>query len=159
MSAIMGKFQGIKVYKTTLPEYVNMRLYRDKENMYMIDGEIIYKNEIYATWDGQYVNEIDPQNRGVYYTVPAISEEKIKEVQEKAVKAYKAWGCSGLARVDFFVRYSDGAVLLNEPNTLPGFTNISMYPMLMEKAGFSYGDLIDKLCILAIEKWEKEFAQ
>ena len=50
-------------------------------------------------------------------------------------------------------------MLLNEPNTLPGFTNISMYPMLMDKAGISYGDLIDKLCTLAIEKWEKEFAQ
>ena len=87
------------------------------------------------------------------------SEDKIKEVQEQAIRAYKAWGCTGLARVDFFVRYSDGAVLLNEPNTLPGFTNISMYPMLMEKAGVSYGDLIDKLCTLAIEKWEKEFAQ
>ncbi len=92
--------------------------------------------------------------------IPArISEEKIKEVQKQAVRAYKAWGCTGLARVDFFVRYSDGAVLLNEPNTIPGFTSISMYPMLMDKAGISYGELIDRLCTLAIDKWEKEFAQ
>lgn len=92
--------------------------------------------------------------------IPArLSEEKIKEIQAQAVKAYKAWGCSGLARVDFFVRHSDGAILLNEPNTLPGFTNISMYPKLMEHAGIAYSDLIDKLCTLAIEKWEKEFAE
>lgn len=70
MSAIMGKFQGIKVYKTTLPEYVNMRLYKDEENMYIIDGDMIYKNEIFAKWDGKYVNELDPYERAVYYTVP-----------------------------------------------------------------------------------------
>lgn len=115
-------------------------------------GEIEPCNEFYD-FDAKYESD-----SGLH--IPArIGEEKIKEVQEKAIKAYKAWGCTGLARVDFFVRYSDGAVLLNEPNTLPGFTNISMYPMLMEKAGVPYGDLIDNLCTLAIEKWEKEFAQ
>ena len=116
------------------------------------------------------VGEIEPCNEFYDYEakyqadsglhIPArMSEEKIKEVQTQAIKAYKAWGCSGLARVDFFVRHSDGAVLLNEPNTLPGFTNISMYPKLMEHAGVSYSELIDKLCTLAIEKWEKEFSK
>lgn len=115
-------------------------------------GEIEACNEFYD-FEAKY-----QANSGLH--IPArLSEEKIKEIQEKAIKAYKAWGCSGLARVDFFVRISDGAVLLNEPNTLPGFTNISMYPMLMDKAGISYGDLIDKLCTLAIEKWEKEFTE
>lgn len=75
MSAIMGKFQGIKVYKTTLPEYVNMRLYKDEENMYIIDGDMIYKNEIFAKWDGKYVNELDPHQRAVYYTIPQIKVE------------------------------------------------------------------------------------
>lgn len=75
MSAIMGKFQGIKVYKTTLPEYVNMRLYKDEENMYVIDGDMIYKNEIFAKWDGKYVNELDPYERAVYYTIPNIKVE------------------------------------------------------------------------------------
>ena len=115
-------------------------------------GEIEPSNEFYD-FEAKYESD-----SGLH--IPArLPEEKIREIQEQAVRAYKAWGCSGLARVDFFVRYSDGAVLLNEPNTLPGFTNISMYPMLMDKAGISYGDLIDKLCSLAIEKWEKEFAQ
>ena len=75
MSAIMGKFQGIKVYKTTLPEYVNMRLYKDEENMYVIDDDMIYKNEIFAKWDGKYVNELDPYERAVYYTIPQIKVE------------------------------------------------------------------------------------
>ncbi len=111
-------------------------------------GEIEPCNEFYD-FEAKYESD-----SGLY--IPAhISEEKIKEVQQQAIKAYKAWGCSGLARVDFFVRYSDGAVLLNEPNTLPGFTNISMYPKLMENVGISYSDLIDKLFNYAIEKWEK----
>ena len=61
-------------------------------------------------------------------------------------------GCSGLARVDFFVRKSDGAVLLNELNTLPGFTSISMYPKLWEASGLSYPELLDRLIQLAFEK-------
>ncbi len=112
-------------------------------------GEIEACNEFYD-FDAKYQS-----SSGLH--IPArISEEKIKEVQEQAVRAYKAWGCSGLARVDFFVRYSDGAVLLNEPNKLPGFTNISMYPMLMDKVGISYSELIDKLCTLAMEKWQED---
>lgn len=111
-------------------------------------GEIEPCNEFYD-FDAKYESD-----SGLH--IPArISEEKIKEIQEKAVKAYKAWGCSGLARVDFFVRYSDGAVLLNEPNTLPGFTSISMYPMLMKAVGIPVSELIDKLFCYAIEKWEK----
>lgn len=115
-------------------------------------GEIEPSNEFYD-FEAKYQSD-----SGLH--IPArLPEEKIQEIRELAVKAYKAWGCSGLARVDFFVRHSDGAVLLNEPNTLPGFTSISMYPMLMDKAGIAYGDLIDRLCTLAIEKWEKEFSE
>lgn len=115
-------------------------------------GEIEPSNEFYD-FEAKYQSD-----SGLH--IPArLPEEKIQEIRELAVKAYKAWGCSGLARVDFFVRHSDGAVLLNEPNTLPGFTSISMYPMLMDKAGIAYGDLIDKLCTMAIEKWEKEFSE
>lgn len=115
-------------------------------------GEIEPSNEFYD-FEAKYQSDSGQH-------IPArLPEEKIQEIRELAVKAYKAWGCSGLARVDFFVRHSDGAVLLNEPNTLPGFTSISMYPMLMDKAGIAYDDLIDKLCNLAIEKWEKEFSE
>ena len=73
-------------------------------------------------------------------------------MRENALRAYRMLGCSGLARVDFFVRKSDGAVLLNELNTLPGFTSISMYPKLWEASGLSYPELLDRLIQLAFEK-------
>lgn len=72
MNDIIGKYRGIKVYKVTLPEYVNGRLYKDEENMYLIDGELIYKNEIFAKYDGNYVSELDAHLRREFYTVPAI---------------------------------------------------------------------------------------
>ena len=70
MNDIVGKFKGIKVYRVTLPEYVNGRLYKDEENMYLINGELIYKNEVFAKYDGNYVTEYDPHKRAEYYTVP-----------------------------------------------------------------------------------------
>ena len=75
MNDIVGKYKGIKVYRVTLPEYVNGRLYKDEDNMYLIDGDIIYKNEIFAKYDGTYVSELDAHLRKEYYTVPAIKIE------------------------------------------------------------------------------------
>lgn len=113
-------------------------------------GEIVPCNEFYD-FEAKYIDGSTALH------IPArILAEKQEEVKRIAAKAYKAFGCSGLARIDFFVRESDGAVLLNEPNTIPGFTSISMYPMLMKEAGISYPDLIDRLLTLAIEKQEEE---
>ena len=67
---IIGTYKGIMVYRVTLPEYVNGRLYKDEENMYLINGDIIYKNEIFAKYDGKYVEEYDAHERAIYYTVP-----------------------------------------------------------------------------------------
>ena len=67
---IVGKFKGIPVYKSNMVDYVNNRHYYDQENMYLIDGELIYKNEIFAKYDGNYVTEYDPHKRATYYTVP-----------------------------------------------------------------------------------------
>ena len=75
MSDIVGKYKGIKVYRVSLPEYVNGRLYKDEDNIYLIDGELIYKNEIFAKYDGNYVTEYDRHERATYYTVPAIKME------------------------------------------------------------------------------------
>ena len=68
---------------------------------------------------------------------------------EYAVKAFKALDGAGLSRVDFFVRYSDNKIILNEINTMPGFTSISMYPKLWAAAGIEYKELLDKLIELA----------
>ena len=81
-----------------------------------------------------------------------ISDQAAAEVQQLAVSAFRAVGASGLARVDFFVNHYDGSVLLNEINTIPGFTPISMYPKLWEESGIPYAELIDKLIDFAIAR-------
>ena len=78
------------------------------------------------------------------------------EIRETAIKAYKCLGCKGLSRVDFFLT-DDGVLYLNEINTLPGFTSISMYPKLMEHLGMSQSYLVDKLIEQAIENSEKNY--
>lgn len=69
---IIGKFKGIPVYKSNMVDYVNNRYYYDEDNIFLIDGELIYKNEIFAKYDGNYVTEYDPHERATYYTIPAI---------------------------------------------------------------------------------------
>lgn len=80
---------------------------------------------------------------------PDLPEELTKKVRELAVKAYKAADCQGLSRVDFFVDDKENKIYINEINTLPGFTEISMYPKLWEKSGLTYKELLDKLIELA----------
>lgn len=112
-------------------------------------GEVEACNDFYD-FDAKYINSASN-----LYIPARLSEEKAEEVRKAAVNAYKALGCSGLARVDFFVRHSDGAVMLNEPNTIPGFTSISMYSKLFAASGVPYGELVDRLLCFALEKWEK----
>ena len=84
--------------------------------------------------------------------IPAkISDEDIKRIQKIAIKGYKALGCKGLSRVDFFL-CENKEIYINEINTLPGFTSISMYPKLMGELGYSSEDLLDKLIQLAFER-------
>ena len=83
--------------------------------------------------------------------IPArISEETAKEIRELSVRAYKAMGCTGFARVDFFVRES-GEVILNEINTIPGFTQISMFPRLFIESGTPYKEIVTRLAQLALQ--------
>ena len=84
------------------------------------------------------------------------SEEKLDEVKTYAAMAYTALNCEGLARCDFFVEKGTGRVLINEINTFPGFTSISMYPKLMEHEGIPVPALIDRLIALALERTEKQ---
>jgi D-alanine-D-alanine ligase len=102
-------------------------------------GEILSCNEFYD-YDAKYL----AGKTGL--AIPAkLPKEKMNEVRSVAAKAYKILGCTGLTRMDFFVREKDGAVLLNEPNTIPGFTSISMYPKLFAASGIEYSDLLDRL--------------
>ena len=107
-------------------------------------GEIDSGAEFYD-YDAKYISDC------AHLYIPArISEQTAEQVRELAVRVYKAMGCRGLSRVDFFVK-SDGEVVFNEINTIPGFTSISMYPKLFEASGIPYGELLDDLIALALE--------
>ena len=113
-------------------------------------GEILAGAEFY-TYDDEYKNGVSQ------VVIPAnLPEEKLDEVKTYAAMAYTALGCEGLARCDFFVEHGTGRVLINEINTLPGFTPISMYPKLMEHEGTPIPALIDHLIALALERTEKQ---
>ena len=108
-------------------------------------GEIFAANEFYD-YNAKYEN--DASKTAV---VTDLDPKKEQEIKDTAVKIYQIMGCRGLARVDFFLKDS-GRVVFNEINTLPGFTNISMYPQLWEASGIPYPDLIDRLIELALEQ-------
>ena len=74
-NGLIGKYHGIPVYKSNIVDYVSNRYYYDQENMYLINGELIYKNEIFARYDGNYVTEYDLHKRATYYTIPAVKVE------------------------------------------------------------------------------------
>lgn len=109
-----------------------------------ICGEIDSGAEFYD-YDAKYVSDTS-----VAYIPARIPEAVEESVREKAVQIYKAVGCQGLARVDFFVT-KQHEVVFNEINTLPGFTSISMYPKLFEASGIAYGALLTRLVELACE--------
>ena len=86
------------------------------------------------------------KNKDSKTVIPAnISKMEIEEIRKLAIKAFNAVDGSGLARVDFFIKEADNKIYINEINTMPGFTQISMYPKLWEQCGIKYSDLLDKL--------------
>lgn len=110
-----------------------------------IPGEILPADEFYS-YEAKYISE-----SGAMLEIPAnLDAEIISNIKDVAKKAYICLDSKGLARIDFFVRGDE--VLVNEINTLPGFTKISMYPKLWEYGGLSYKELINELITLAIEE-------
>ena len=107
-------------------------------------GEIEPAAEFYD-YDDKYVN-----GTSRLYIPARISEQDSQRIRDIAVRAYRVMGCKGLSRVDFFLA-KDGTVILNEINTMPGFTSISMYPKLMEHLGMKQEYLVDKLIEQAME--------
>jgi D-ala D-ala ligase N-terminal domain protein len=106
-------------------------------------GEVLSAEEFYS-FDSKYKNS---QSRTV---IPANIEENIsEEIRKQAIKAYKAAGGAGLSRVDFFVENGTNKIIINEINTMPGFTAISMYPKLFEAVGIKYTELLDKIIELS----------
>ena len=111
-------------------------------------GEIVPGNEFYD-YNAKYVD--DNSDSIIPARVSPATQEAVRVMGIKAFQAVEAWG---LSRVDFFVRESDEAIFINEINTIPGFTPISMYPKLWEASGVSYGALVDRLIRLGMERHE-----
>jgi D-alanine-D-alanine ligase len=151
--------------KIIIEEYIKGRelecaVLGNEEVRASVPGEVIPRHEFYS-YDAKYLDE-----HGAALVIPADVEEAVAaRVQQLAVKTFKALDCGGLSRVDFFLREGPeggagggGAerLVVNEINTIPGFTRISMYPKLWEASGISYTELITRLIDLAIEGFQKE---
>lgn len=111
-----------------------------------VPGEIRPSDEFYS-YNAKYID-----GKSELFIPAPISEDLIKEVQDLAIRTYKAIDCAGMARVDFLLDRDTNKLYLNEVNTIPGFTSISMYPKLWEASGMTYEQLVDELIRLALER-------
>ena len=141
--------------KVIIEEFINGReiecsvLGNDKP-IASIPGEVIVKDEFYS-YNTKYINE-----NGAIIQVPAdLSKNIVKRIKDLSVKTFRVLNCEGLGRVDGFLTKS-GKYYINEINTIPGFTSISMYPKLWEASGLTLPKLLDKLIDLAVERFERE---
>lgn len=115
-----------------------------------LPGEVLPQHEFYS-YQAKYLDD-----KGAILKVPAkLSPQLIGEIQNLSLKVFKILCCQGMARVDFFLRNNE-EIIVNELNTIPGFTRISMYPKLWEVSGISYPQLIDRLIQLALERFEEK---
>src|SRR5690606_21121147 len=108
-------------------------------------GEIVPGSEFYD-YEDKYIN-----NKSQLIIPADLTADQEQAIRDYAVKTFKAVDCAGMARVDFFVT-AEGQIYVNEINTIPGFTQISMYPKLWEASGLQYSDLLDRLIELALER-------
>jgi D-alanine-D-alanine ligase len=111
-----------------------------------IPGEIRPADEFYS-YNAKYYDD-----RSELIIPAPLPEEMSSAIQEIAIRTYKAIDCAGMARVDFLVDGKTNHIFMNEVNTIPGFTKISMYPKLWEASGLKYADLVDGLVNLAFER-------
>jgi len=115
-----------------------------------VPGEIIVNHEFYS-YEAKYLDE-----NGARTEIPAkLTSAEVAKIQKVAISAFQILGCDGMTRVDFFLK-SNGDVYINEINTIPGFTSISMYPKMWEASGVSYSQLITELLNLALKKYEQD---
>jgi D-alanine-D-alanine ligase len=115
-----------------------------------LPGEIIVQHDFYS-YDAKYIDD-----KGARFEIPAqLPKAVMKKIRALALRSYRVLCCEGMARVDFFLR-ANGQVVVNEINTIPGFTKISMYPKMWQASGISYSRLIDRLIKLALERARQE---
>lgn len=143
--------------KVVVEEFVDAReievsVLGNDEPRASVPGEIVSSNEFYD-YKAKYTD-----GKSVMVIPADIPPETAQTIREMAVRAFLAIDGSGLCRADFFLRKSDGAVFINEVNTMPGFTPFSMYPLMWKESGVSYRELLDTLIRLAIERFEEKQA-
>jgi D-alanine-D-alanine ligase len=141
--------------KIIIEEYIEGRelecsVLGNQDPVASVPGEIVPTHEFYD-YEAKYIDQ-----NGAELKVPApISREDAERVRELALKSFRVLGCEGMARVDFFLK-KGGEIFVNELNTIPGFTNISMYPKLWEASGMSQEKLVERLIELGFERHERE---
>ncbi len=127
---------------------IEVSILGNDEPIASLPGEIVPVTAEFYDYRAKYIDD-----NGAQLLIPApLSPETTAEVQRLAIRAFQAIDGSGLARVDFFLERASDQILVNEINTMPGFTSISMYPKLWEASGIPYGELIDRLIELALER-------
>jgi D-alanine-D-alanine ligase len=143
--------QKILVERNIRGREIEVSVLGNDEPQASVPGEIIPHREFYD-YTAKYLED------GTRLEIPAkLSRPQVRRFQEYAVRAFRSLECRGMARVDFFLERPSGRVYVNEINTIPGFTSISMYPKLWEASGISYRELIDRLIELALaEHREKQ---
>ena len=142
-----GEFaQKILVERAIRGREIELSVLGNADPKASIPGEIVPHREFYD-YSAKYLEE------GTRLLIPAkLSKAQVKKFQDYAVRAFRTLELLGMARVDFFLENRTGKILLNEVNTIPGFTSISMYPKLWEASGLPYRQLLDRLIELALEQ-------
>ena len=136
----------IMVERAVVAREIEVSVLGNSDPKASIPGEIVPHREFYD-YQAKYLEE------GTQLLIPAkLQPAQVKKIQALAVSAFRTLELSGMARVDFFVEKKGGKIFLNEVNTIPGFTSISMYPKMWEASGIPFRELIDKLIELALEQ-------
>ena len=138
-------------HKIVIEEYIRGReiecsVLGNEDPIASLPGEVMPSHEFYS-YEAKYLDQ-----KGASFKIPAdLPDNLIKRIQELAIRTFRVLNCEGMARVDFFLK-EDDQLLVNELNSIPGFTKISMYPKLWEASGINYSDLLDRLIQLAIDR-------
>lgn len=148
-----GRFDARIIVEQGLPvREIECSVLGNENPVSSVPGEIVPAGEFYD-YEAKYRSEDSK------LLIPApLSEDQREQIQEMAVQSFRAVDCTGLGRVDFFVTKDTGEIYVNEINTMPGFTAISMYPKLWEASGLGYSELITKLIELALERYQEKAA-
>jgi D-alanine-D-alanine ligase len=138
--------QRVLIEKGVNGREIEISVLGNDEPIASVPGEIIPADEFYS-YDAKYHDD-----RSQLIIPARLSAELVAKVQEYAIHSFKVINCSGMARVDFLLDRETNKLFLNELNTIPGFTQISMYPKLWNASGISYPELVDRLIDLALER-------